>query len=166
MDRNKKGQFVKGRVVTEKERETSRQNGLNNKGRKRPDLVAYNKKRAKTKEWQIIKQKIGDANRGKSGRWKLSDETKKKIGIANTARKNGQWKGDKVSYNSLHDWVKYHKGRALKCSICGKTKGIIDWSNINGKYHRYLKDYVEMCRKCHFGYEKKMGLRKIKNKYV
>ena len=46
------------------------------------------------------------------------------------------YKGDKVGYDALHDWVKLHRGRPTICEECGRTglRGrFIQWANISKK---------------------------------
>ena len=66
---------------------------------------------------------------------------------------NSEWKGDHVGYGALHSWVKRHKGKAKKCSFCGKANGKIDWANIDGRYKRRLEDWFELCSRCHNQYD-------------
>lgn len=70
--------------------------------------------------------------------------------------KNFSWKGDKVGYRALHNWVKYWKGSPKICEFCGK-KGIgkeINWANINNhQYRRNLNDFISLCVSCHKKYD-------------
>ena len=66
--------------------------------------------------------------------------------------KHPLWKGDKVGYRGLHYWIiRQKKGRAMKCSLCGKTGGgkKIQWANKDGKYRRKATDYFALCASCH-----------------
>ena len=64
------------------------------------------------------------------------------------------WKGDKVSYVSLHTWVSRHLGRPKKCVSCGRTdKKKYEWANKDHKYRRNLKDYIRLCTSCHRKYD-------------
>jgi hypothetical protein len=54
--------------------------------------------------------------------------------------KNSQWKGDKVGYIALHNWVRRRKPKPEFCEICNKRKPY-DLSNISGKYKRDINDY-------------------------
>ncbi len=62
--------------------------------------------------------------------------------------RNGQWKGKKVGYHSLHEWIKNHKPKPEFCEECKKVKPY-DLANISGEYKRDLNDYEWLCRKCH-----------------
>lgn len=71
-------------------------------------------------------------------------------------KKNPLWKGNKVGYGALHDWVRNHKGVPIVCKQCGKEKTTpksIQWANLNHKYRRKLEDYIALCAKCHKTYD-------------
>ena len=65
-----------------------------------------------------------------------------------TAEKNGNWKGDNVSYHALHYWIKSRIDKPKACVICNK-KNKLDLSNKSGKYLRDLTDWWYICRSCH-----------------
>ncbi len=62
--------------------------------------------------------------------------------------KNPMWKGDKVSYGSLHEWIKYHKPKPKLCKRC-EINEPHDLANVSGKYLRDINDFEWICRKCH-----------------
>ena len=64
----------------------------------------------------------------------------------------GTWKGDKVGYQALHDWVKVRRGRAKECAYCGNKKRV-QWANKSHEYKRDIKDWVQLCQKCHGAYD-------------
>ena len=66
-----------------------------------------------------------------------------------------QWKGDKVGYAALHDWVYKVKGRPIKCEHCGKTKKRFYWANKSQKYKRDIDDWLSLCASCHRKYDLK-----------
>lgn len=68
--------------------------------------------------------------------------------MINVAENNGMWKGDKVSYGALHDYVKYHLPKPEKCQNCGAKKKL-DLANKSGEYKRNLSDWEWLCRLCH-----------------
>jgi hypothetical protein len=72
------------------------------------------------------------------------------------------WKGDRVGYEALHEWVERWGGKKRACELCGTTKAKkYDWSNKSGEYKRDLSDWQRICVKCHFNYDKeKFGTRK------
>lgn len=70
---------------------------------------------------------------------------------------SNNWKGDKVGYEALHQWVRRHKGAPMKCEWCGKESKIpqmIHWANKSNEYKRDLKDWVRLCAKCHKKHDK------------
>jgi len=73
--------------------------------------------------------------------------------------KNSMFKGDRVGYDALHDWVKVRLGKANLCCMCGCTEGYIDWANISQEYKRDINDWMQLCRKCHINYDKNKGFR-------
>ena len=78
----------------------------------------------------------------------ISDWQKQRISEANSGSKNGMWKGDKVGYAALHEWVKKHKTKPELCELCNIKKAI-DLANISQKYKRDLSDWEYLCRSCH-----------------
>jgi hypothetical protein len=65
-----------------------------------------------------------------------------------TKENNPMWKGDKVGYGSLHDWIRDHKPKPLLCEEC-HLREPYDLANISGKYLRDINDFKWLCRKCH-----------------
>lgn len=66
----------------------------------------------------------------------------------NANEKNGQWKGEKVGYTAIHDWVKRHLVKPQTCRDCNQVKPL-DLANISQKYKRDISDWEWLCRKCH-----------------
>lgn len=63
-----------------------------------------------------------------------------------------KWKGEKVSYRGLHQWIRRNKGHGKKCSKCGFESDrprMIQWANKDGLYRRILEDYFPLCCSCH-----------------
>jgi len=72
-------------------------------------------------------------------------------------KKHFAWKGNKVSYRGLHQWVIRKKGYPKICSKCGKlvlNHRFIHWANIDHKYRRNLNDFISLCKSCHTIYDK------------
>lgn len=94
------------------------------------------------------KEKIRQSHIGK----KHTPETIEKMRQVRTGIHVGQsnplWKGDKVGYASLHEWVRNHLPKPLVCQMC-KVKEPYEVANISGNYLRDLKDWQWLCRKCH-----------------
>lgn len=68
-------------------------------------------------------------------------------------KKNRNWKGDNVSYVSLHTWLSRNYTKE-SCEHCGESKKRLDWANISKKYYRDRKDFLVLCRKCHYHYDR------------
>jgi hypothetical protein len=69
--------------------------------------------------------------------------------------KNPNWQGDNVKYRELHHWIDQWNGKADHCENCGdKSKHRYHWANIDHKYKRVLEDYIQLCPKCHYKYDK------------
>lgn len=125
------------------------------------------------------KRKIGDALRGRKYKpmseegkenireanvrrvergWKPTSYQLQKAGEAVTGAKNHLWRGDKVGYRALHEWVERHLGLPTRCEQCGKD-GLrsrnIHWANKSGKYLRELTDWLRLCVPCHKAYDLK-----------
>ena len=48
---------------------------------------------------------------------------------------NANWKGNKVGYGALHDWLILRLGKPQVCDNCGTTKAKkYEWANISKKY--------------------------------
>lgn len=74
---------------------------------------------------------------------------------------NSNWKGDKVGYQGLHNWVIRWLGKPTKCEQCkknGLTGRQIHWANIDHEYRRDLDDWVRLCCSCHKLYDLHNGL--------
>jgi hypothetical protein len=72
------------------------------------------------------------------------------------------WKGDEVSYKSLHRWVRQYKTKPKLCEKCNQQLSY-DIANISGKYLRDINDYLWLCRSCHMKSDKR--LENLQNKH-
>lgn len=86
----------------------------------------------------------------------LTEEHKRNVSLAKMGEKNAIWKGDSVSYKSLHAWVRRNKPAPTNCSSCNLPKRL-DAANISGNYLRDLSDWVYLCRKCHMESDGRMS---------
>lgn len=77
-------------------------------------------------------------------KWFREKKSREKRGKANP-----QWRGDKVGYAALHEWVKRYKEKSDICNDCGKKSELLDLANISQEYKRDLKDWEWLCRRCH-----------------
>lgn len=131
MERNNKGQFIKGNCGFWL-------------GKKRPGFK-HNKQ---------FKKNMTPWNKGIS----RTKETKLKISIANKGKgidaENKSWKGKDVGYVALHDWVHKRLIKPEKCPKC-QSKRFIQLSNISREYKRDLNDWQFLCAKCHYAYDRK-----------
>src|SRR3990167_1565072 len=82
---------------------------------------------------------------------KWTEEHKEKM----SGKNHYAWTGDKASYSALHMWLHLHLGSAKKCETCGLKqrkngkKSYFHWANISHTYKRDLKDWKQLCVKCH-----------------
>lgn len=108
------------------------------------------------------KRKIGKANSGRV----FTEEHKRKIGALHSGVNSPHWKGNQVGYTGLHDWVRKVLGDPQKCEHCGTTTAKkFEWSNKNHIYNRRnINDWVRLCASCHKRYELKNNLRTINNR--
>lgn len=91
-------------------------------------------------------------------------EVKEKLKLATKlwGKEHPNWKGKKVSYAGLHQWVRRALGKAKQCSECGNKENGCHWANVDHKYRRKVEDYKELCVACHWKHDKKNNLRKSK----
>ncbi len=81
-------------------------------------------------------------------------EARKRAGEKQKGKLHHNWKGEKVSYRTLHNWIVNNFGKADHCEHCGKTDAKrYDWANISGEYKRDISDYIQLCRKCHIKFD-------------
>lgn len=63
------------------------------------------------------------------------------------------WRGNKAAYISKHSWIRRKLGVPKVCKCC-KTKINLNWANKNHKYKRNISDWISLCVKCHWKYDK------------
>lgn len=69
------------------------------------------------------------------------------------------WRGNKIQYWGLHDWIRSKKGKPQKCELCGTTKKRqYDWANKTGEYKRVLSDWMRVCVPCHRKHDYENGI--------
>jgi len=84
-------------------------------------------------------------------RWhsaKFQAQCKEAISKSKIGEKNGMWKGEKVSYRTLHQYIRRHFATPKLCQNCNRKKPL-EIANISGKYYRKIEDYKWVCRRCH-----------------
>lgn len=72
------------------------------------------------------------------------------------AEKNVNWKGDKVGYRALHEWIEGQLGKPTTCEFCLKenlTGHEIHWANKSWEYRRDVSDWIRLCPSCHKAYD-------------
>lgn len=68
------------------------------------------------------------------------------------------WKGEGVTYRTLHKWVENSLGKPNKCERCETEEPkFYYWHNISGEYYRDLEDWVRLCSTCHGKIHSKVG---------
>lgn len=87
-------------------------------------------------------------NKGSKG---LTEKNRGSFGHTET-----KWKGTISEYKSLHYWVGKYLGKPSTCTRCnnefnGKK---IHWANISGKYKREPNDWIRLCARCHYKFDK------------
>ncbi len=83
-------------------------------------------------------------------RRKISEFNKGKY----TGEENNKWKGDKVGYHALHNWVARQLGKPSKCEHCSDTTAKrYEWANISREYKRDISDWVRLCSSCHHTFD-------------
>lgn len=91
---------------------------------------------------------------------KVSKTWKEKVENGYVCWRKGVFKKD-AKHSAIHNWLVRELGRPNKCEVCGTSEAKrYEWSNIDHKYSRDLKDYKRMCQHCHVQYDKKFN-----NKY-
>jgi len=101
----------------------------------------------------------------------VANEVKRRGGGAKTCSRECYYKyqpnmlekkneGMKMTYGSVHRWVKRIAGKPSLCEHCGATEGTFDWSNKTGQYLRNMDDWQRLCRKCHIKYDNNPSKRK------
>lgn len=63
------------------------------------------------------------------------------------------WKGNTIGYFGLHSWVRNVLGRPKKCQHCGSGENV-QWANRDKKYLRNIADWLSLCGKCHYRYDR------------
>lgn len=91
-------------------------------------------------EETIEKMRIGQLNGNNNSRGKRGD-------------KHFNWIGDRAGYSGIHKWIKRNWIKKGICSFCGKV-GKTEWANKSGEYNRNSEDWVELCKPCHYHFDR------------
>jgi len=95
------------------------------------------------------------------GLTKETDERVNKYSIKKRGNNSYNWKGENITYSTLHGWIRIYKPKIKFCECCKKVPPY-DLANISGDYKRDINDFEWLCRKCHM---KKDGRLKMLAKY-
>lgn len=113
------------------------------------------------------KYKIGKANSVALLGKIMSQSTKDKIREASlrngnkppilTGKDNPGWRGDKVGFHGVHDWVYKVLGAPKKCEHCSISEPdrMYHWANKHHTYRRRVRDWMRLCVPCHRKYDYK-----------
>jgi hypothetical protein len=90
----------------------------------------------------------------------IINKTKKRVNFNPKPRygaDNNFWKGDKIGYAGIHDWLHNKFGKPVICgnkSCNNKDSSWFEYCLLKGKKHeRKRENYIILCRKCHRGYD-------------
>ena len=117
-------------------------------------------------KYKIVKQNSGWFKKGSephnkgenfvhSGSFKAGHEAYS--GIEKTQFKSKPWtfKGTISECKALHHWVNKEKGKAYECLFSSiECRGGYQWANKSGHYKKEISDYIPLCAKHHFDYDK------------
>jgi hypothetical protein len=96
---------------------------------------------------------------------KHSEETKQKMRLAALGENNHRWKGDDISYRTLHQWINRHKPKPELCEICC-VEPPYDAACV-GEYDRNLDNWKYVCRSCHVNLDGRIyNLRNQNNDWI
>lgn len=96
---------------------------------------------------------IGKESSLKGKRISLEHRNKLKGERPNTKGElNHCWKGDKVGYFALHEWIRKMLAKPFACNHCEKIKPL-QLANKSHEYKRDINDWLWLCRKCHHKYD-------------
>ena len=111
------------------------------------------------KHSEETKSKIGLANSKSLLGHVVPEEVRKKISKSLSKDKSYAWKGDEAGYFSKHSWINRHFIKPDKCEICGVKSSNFNWCSKNHKYTRNIKDYLYLCVSCHKKYDLKFNIK-------
>ena len=106
---------------------------------------------------------VSSWNKGKPAPWAKNNRSNLPLIPWNKGKefmkdeKHPLWKGDKVGYQPLHQWITKKLGRPNLCEICKNTKlkhRQYHWASKGHKYTRKLTDWLRLCAKCHKAYDR------------
>lgn len=84
--------------------------------------------------------------------------TEHKLKIKENSKASQFKEKETVGYSAIHRWVYRTFGKAKTCRQCGATEKV-QWANKDHTYQRVEKDWLQLCAKCHYKYDRKFNLR-------
>lgn len=100
---------------------------------------------------------VACATNGRAG-WRHSESSREQMSRIRLARFSGEpipiqeW--DNVGYGGIHSWVRRALGKPKTCVFCGVESNRLQWANKTGKYLREAGDWLRLCGKCHYWYDR------------
>lgn len=110
------------------------------------------------KNFKEIQQKAWESTRGKEP-WNKGTKGICKPNKTSFKRRGLTFKGTHSEYTALHKWVRRHLGNPLSCVKCLGNGVVnvtrIEWANISGEYRKEYDDWMPLCKKHHYYFDKK-----------
>lgn len=91
------------------------------------------------------KQRLRSIANNRLGTYQTEEHIKKRV---KHNENHPAWKGNRVTYGALHQWIRRHLPKPQFCENC-KTNSPYDVANKDNKYSRDLSTWEWLCRKCH-----------------
>jgi len=74
---------------------------------------------------------------------KHSEESKQRM-----SENSHMWRGNKVKYRALHQWIRKYLPIPKNCQMCNEIKRLT-LSNITDEYNRFFCNWLYLCYKYH-----------------
>jgi hypothetical protein len=104
---------------------------------------------------QAVRYRPGHNGRGRP----RTAETRAKLSTARRGVNHANWRGDDIGYYTLHRYLRDTYPKSGVCDECGTKPVRTEFALIHGRsYTRDIRDYRELCRRCHMRYD---GLLKL-----
>jgi len=100
------------------------------------------------------KKKISQTMKGKKPKNFELFHKKSHERIYTTGKDAAHWKGNKIGYQGVHQWLRRNYGQPKECEWCnGKNAKRFEWANIYHSFKRDRADYIRLCKSCHSKYD-------------
>lgn len=114
--------------------------------------------------YELSKRGKPSWNKGLSNTWMIGNQYRKgkknpylsKLNTSKVGDLNPKWRGDKVGYYGLHNWVRRQLGTPHRCDFCHNESlrhRQYHWANKSGRYLRDINDWLRLCTFCHKKYD-------------